>query len=164
MKMKFLWLLMAILPLFAGCKDEDNPVNGVDDLAFLQNRLAPSEGKVYGLVIDERRPDILYRPVKTVEDAQDEFYKLIPDGRNNKGVEIEKGENGRLFYQLTDAQGNYQGTISYAPVEFGCCAEVTLSPELLDATGYSCLRYVLEDLWPPQSGDFLEDILNKIKK
>lgn len=162
MKKDLLWLLMAILPLLAGCKDYDNPVNSVDDLAFMQNRLAPSDGKVYGVIIDERKPDILNRPVKTVADAQAEFYNLIPDGINNKGVT--KGENSQLIYELTDAQGKYQGTITYTPVEFGCCGEVTLSPELKTATGYSCIRYILEDLWPPQSGGLLEDLLNGIKK
>lgn len=164
MKKNFLWLFVAIFPLLAGCCNDvkDNLGDGVDDLAFMLNRLAPLDGKVYGVILDDRRPDILCRPVKSDDDALSEFYKLIPNGSNNKGVT--KGDNGQLSYQLTDAQGNKQGSITYSTAEYGYCGEVTLSPELMQATGYSSLRYIQEDMWPPQSGGFIKDLLNEIKK
>ena len=165
MKKDFLWLLLAIFPFITGCSNDENgnSEKGVDDLAYMLNLLAPtSDGKVYGVVIDERTPDIIGRPVKTVAEAQDEFYKLIPDGKDNKGLVKEEG--GLLSYQLTDANGKKQGSINFAPGEFDSCGEVSLSSELKAATGYSRIRYIQEDMWPPRSGGLLEDLLNGLKK
>ena len=121
MKKNFLWLLLAILPLFAGCSNDENgnSETGVDDLAYMLNRLAPtSDGKVYGVLIDERTPDIIGRPVKTVAEAQDEFYKLIPNGKDNKGIVKEEG--GLMTYQLT------RHTIPVFGKEFGEVLQIVI--------------------------------------
>lgn len=145
--------------------DEKNEAGGVDDLAYLQSRLAPADGLVYGVQVGTDGEEILSRPVATAQDALTEFYLLMPGGQKHEGLST--AADGTITCRLTDAAGRTQGTLTYKPsagVAVYYCAEVTLSAELYRATGISLLRYITTDRWPDPSSGFVKDILEQIKK
>ena len=154
------------LSMLTSCDDDEkNEAGGVDDLAYLQSRLAPAGEKVYGVQVGTDGEEILSRPVATALDALAEFYLLIPDGAKHEGLST--AADGTITCRLTDADGRPQGTLTYKPstsLTIYYCAEVTLSAELFRATGVSQLRYITTDRWPESSSGFVKDILEQIKK
>lgn len=161
-----LLLACSFLTMLSACSGDDEPTgNGVDDLAYLQQRIAAEGGKVYGFRIGTDASDIVSRPVSTQADAQSEFYKLIPDGAAHEGVTT--SADGSISCRLTAADGKPQGTISYQPSTSATlyyCAEVVFSSEVRATTGISRLRYILYDRWPEEGNGFLKDILDTIKQ
>jgi len=145
--------------------DDDSVGNGVDDLAYLQKRIANDGSLVYGVQLGTDTKDIVSRPVASKAEALDEFYKLIPGGSAHPG--LDNGKDGTITCQLTDANGKPQGSITYRPSQVTTiyyCAEVSFGAEVKSATGISCLRYILYDRWPEEGNGFLKDILEEIKK
>ena len=131
--------------------DDDEPAgNGIDDLAYLQKRIANEGSLVYGVQLGTDTKDIVSRPVATTASAQEEFDKLIAGGSAHQGLSTAK--NGTITYQPSQS-----ATVYY-------CAEVAFSPEVKSATGISCLRYVLIDRWPEDGNGFIKDILDHIKQ
>ena len=147
------------------CGGEDEPVvNKTDDLAYLKQRISPEGDLVYGVFLGENT-QVLCRPIQTEDDALKEFYMLLSDGSSNKELKTEA--DGTISCRLTDAEGHYQGTITFYKPEgtfTGYCAEVIFSGELTDATGLTRIRYILADMWPPTSIGFISDILERLKK
>lgn len=165
MTKKLLVLLLAICPFFAACGNDDNaePYTNMDDMAFLQARLAAEGNLVYGVTVGNDDSGILYRPVKDVAEAQAEFYKLVPTGKNHPG--ISNGDGGQMTCILTDAKGDVQGSITYQPrTTSSVCAEVSLSPQLSKAIRINQLRYIPYEDWPNEDNGFLKDIMEQIKK
>ena len=149
-----------------GSSDEDEAVgNGIDDLAYLQKRIANDGALVYGVKLGTDAEDVISRPVANIEEALAEFYKLLPGGPAHQGLST--ANDGTITCRLTDANGKSQGTIVYRPSQsetVDYCAEVSFGPEVKSATGISTLRYILYDRWPEDGNGFLKDILNGIKK
>lgn len=165
MTKKLFVLLLAICPFFAACGDDDNakPYTEVDDMAFLQARLAAEGDLVYGVTVGNDGSGILYRPVKDIAEAQAEFYKLVPTGKKHPGIST--GDDGQMTCTLTDAKGNVQGSITYQPrTTSSVCAEVSLSPQLSKTIRINQLRYIPYEDWPNEGNGFLKDILEQIKK
>ena len=167
MTKKILFLLLAICPLFVACGSDDNDetpkFTNVDDQAFLQTRLAAEGTLVYGVTIGDDPRDVIARPVESETAALDEFYKLLPTGKNHPGLSAGKG--GQVTCSLTDAKGNAQGTITYQPLTASSyCAEVLLSSALAKSTGVSKVNYVLYENWPVDGNGFLKDIMDQLKK
>lgn len=151
---------VAMTTLTACGGDDDEPK--VNDLAFLKQRISPEGDLVYGVNLGENT-DILYRPIDTEDDALQEFYKLLSDGSSHKGLKTEA--DGTISCRLTDADGQYQGTITFNIPQgtfTGYYAEVIFSDEVIAATGLTQIRYILADMWPPQG--FVTDILERLKK
>ena len=170
MKRKLLWMLAAILicglstTLLTACssdKDDESGGNGADDLAYLQKRVAAEGGLVYGVQVGTDPKDIVSRPVADQKAALEEFYKLIPGGRDHKG--LSSSSDGTITCRLTGADGKPQGAITYQATTAYYCAEVIFSPEAKAATGISRLRYIPIEDWPEESNGFLSDILDKLK-
>ena len=156
--------LVMIMLTACGDDDADSSGNGIDDLAYLQKRIAAEGALVYGVQVGTDGKDIVSRPVATADEAQAEFYKLIPGGATHQGITTSADY---ITCQLTAADGKSQGSISYRPstsetVHY--CAEVTFSQEVVAATGVSRLRYILYDRWPQDDNGFLRDILEGLKK
>lgn len=145
------------------CGDDESNVNKADDLAYLKQRISPEADLVYGVYLGENT-EVLNRPIQTEDEALKEFYKLLSGGSSHEGLKTEA--NGNISCRLTDANGNYQGTITFNKPqgEFtGYCAEVLFSKELTVATGLTRIRYILADMWPPGDTGFVTDILDKLK-
>ena len=154
---------LAMTTLTACGGDDDESVNKADDLAYLKLRISPEGDLVYGVYLGENT-EVLNRPIQTEDDALKEFYKLLSDGSSHKGLKTEA--NGNISCRLTDANGQYQGTITFNKpqgVFTGYCAEVIFSNELIAATGLTRIRYILADMWPPGDTGFVTDILDKLK-
>lgn len=171
MKKKLFLILLACglaMTTFMACSksDNDEPAgNGVDDLAFLQKRLASNRSLVYGVQLGTDPKDIVSRPVPTTDEALAEYYKLLSDGSAHKGLNT--ANDGAITCTLTDAKGQLQGTVTYRPSQSETtyyCAEVAFSTEVKAATGITRLRYILYDRWPEEGNGFLKDILENIKK
>ena len=181
MKKKLSWMLNAVYSLgvmflacgimtttMTGCgsSDDDEPTgNGIDDLAYLEKRIANESSLVYGVVLGTDTKDIVSRPVANTAEAQAEFYKLIPGGSSHQGLST--ASDGTITCRLTDKSGRSQGTITYRPSQSETvyyCAEVAFGSEVKAATGISCLRYILYDRWPEDGNGFLKDILDGLKK
>lgn len=167
----FMWgvMLLAcglVITTLTACGHDDEPAaNGIDDLAYLKQRIAADGSLVYGVQLGTDSKDIVSRPVADVAEAQDEFYKLLPGGSAHQGLSI--AADGTITCCLTTANGKPQGTITYRASQSETiyyCAEVTFSTEVRAATGISCLRYILYDRWPEEGNGFLKDILDGIKK
>jgi hypothetical protein len=150
-----------VMTTLTACSNDDETGNGVDDLAFLQKRIAKEGDLVYGVQVGDNTKDILSRPIQTEADGLNEFYKLIPDGKNHKG--LTSGNNGTISCKLTDAKGNYQGTIVYAPTSNYYSSAVTFGTEIVQATQITQLRYILYNRWPEEENGFLKDILDRLK-
>ena len=169
MKKKLFWMFFAcglVMATFTACGDDDeNSGNGIDDVVFLQKRIAADGSLVYGVQLGTDSKDVLSRPVATTDEAKAEFYKLLSGGSSHKGLSTDK--DGNITCRLTDADGKLQGTITYYPSQDETvyyCAEVVFSPEVIAVTGISCLRYILYDRWPEEGNGFVKGILDSIKK
>lgn len=171
MKKNFYWMIFAcglVMTTLMACSSSDNDEptgNGIDDLAWLQKRIAPEGTLVYGVQVGDNTKDIINRPVATTTEALAEFYKLMPGGSAHQGLKT--ASDGTITCSLTAADGKSQGTIVYRPSQSETiyyCAEVTFSSEVKSATGISCLRYIIYNRWPEKGNGFLKDILDIIKK
>ena len=170
MKKNLFWILFAcglVMTSLVACSSDDDEPTGIDDITYLQKRIAAEGSKVYGVQWYKENKDILNRPVETVADAQAEFFKLLSGGTNHKNLTYAK--DGSITCLLTAADGKSQGSITYRPSNdetIYYCAEVTFSTEVKSATGVSCLRYILIDRWPEDGNGkgFVKDILDAIKK
>ena len=155
-----------VMTTMCACGDDDETTgNGVDDLAFLQQRIAAEGDLVYGKQLGTDPADILNRPVATEEEALAEFYKLLPDGVAHKG--LSKQGDGTIRCRLTDKEGKQQGTVTFRPSQdetLYYCAEVAFSAEVKQATGISTVRFILYDRWPEEGNGFIKGILDSIKK
>lgn len=170
MKKKLFWMIFAcglVLTTIMACggSDNDEPVgNGVDDLAYLQKRIAADGSLVYGVQLGTDTRDILSRPVQTSDEARTEFYKLFPGGTAHQGLST--ANDGTITCRLTAADGKPQGTITFRLSQSETqyyCAEVSFCSEVKAATGISTLRYILYDRWPEEGNGFIKDILDSIK-
>lgn len=148
------------------CSSDEGPAgNGVDDLAYLKQRIAADGSLVYGIQLGTDSKDIMSRPVLTIGEAQEEFYKLLADGSAHPGLST--ATDGAITCTLTDKKGKQQGTVSFRKSQnetIYYCAEVTFSTEVKSATGISRLRYILHDRWPEDGNGFLKDIMENLKK
>ena len=156
---------LVMTALTACGSDDDEPTgNGIDDLAYLQKRIAADGELVYGVQLGTDTKDVMSRPVASASDAKAEFYKLLSGGNAHQGLST--GSDGSITCRLTDANGKSQGTVTYRQSQnetMYYCAEVVFSQELRAVTGISCLRYILYDRWPEEGNGFLKDILDSIK-
>lgn len=156
-----LCICIVAMTTLTACGDDEEPKK-VDDLAYLKQRISPEGDLVYGVYLGENT-EILNRPIQTEDDALTEFYKLLPDGKSHKRLKTEA--DGTISCQLTGADGQYQGTITFNKPQgtfTGYYAEVIFSDEVTAATDLTRIRYILADLWPPTG--FITDILDILKK
>ncbi|MBO5964448.1 MAG: hypothetical protein J6P96_00890, partial [Bacteroidaceae bacterium] len=128
----YLFMLMAItvMPL-TSCDKEDEPtpneenlhdptsdadqtpVTGFDALEWLQSNLAVIDEngnvarRIYGTPLDASQPSVLSVPVDNLEGAKATFLNWIAPGK--EATEVEGGYD----YNLTDADGNAQGSVSF---------------------------------------------------
>ncbi len=166
-------ILFCGLPILTACGSDDDDQRStsdvqystVDDLAFLQQRIANSGPLVYGVRLGTDTKDVVSRPVADAAEAQAEFYKLLSGGAAHPGLST--ADDGTMTCRLTDANGKAQGTVTYHPSKSETvyyCAEVSFSAEIKSATGISCIRYIFYNRWPEEGNGFVKDILDSIKK
>ena len=164
----YLFMLMAItmMPL-TSCDKEDEPtpneenlhdptsdadqtpVTGFDALEWLQSNLAVIDEngnvarRIYGTPLDASQPSVLSVPVDNLADAQATFLNWIAPGK--EATEVEGGYD----YNLTDADGNAQGSVSFRAVDGADGAMACMTAA--EGTGLklvSEVRFIDAGLWP----------------
>ena len=164
----YLFMLMAItvMPL-TSCDKEDEPtpneenlhdptsdadqtpVTGFDGLEWLQSNLAVIDEngnvarRIYGTPLDASQPSVLSVPVDNLEGAKATFLNWIAPGK--EATEVEGGYD----YNLTDADGNAQGSVSFRAVtnEDNVIARMTVAAGT-DLKQVSEVNFINNDVWP----------------
>ena len=164
----YLFMLMAItvMPL-TSCDKEDEPtpneenlhdptsdadqtpVTGFDALEWLQSNLAVIDEngnvarRIYGTPLDASQPSVLSVPVDNLEGAKATFLNWIAPGK--EATEVEGGYD----YNLTDADGNAQGSVSFRAVtdEDNVIARMTIAAGT-DLKQVSEVNFINNDVWP----------------
>ena len=132
----YLFMLMAItvMPL-TSCDKEEVPqpneelkhdpesdadqieVTSYDALDWLQGNIVVVDDsnvvirRIYGEPLDESQPTVLSVPVSGLADAEEIFLSWVAPGKEATKVD------GGYDYNLTDAKGNAQGSVSFRAVE-----------------------------------------------
>lgn len=173
MKKNWIYLLLSMavvaMPL-TSCDDDDEPINDpskvedphdptsdadqvavkvFDALEYLQGCLVVVDKNgevvrnVYGTVLDESQPTVISVPVADYAAAEATFLGWVAPGK--KATKVEGGYD----YQLTDAHGNAQGSVSFraATGEEGLVALMSVAPGT-DLKQVSEVRFIDSDSWP----------------
>ena len=165
----YLLLMMAIaaMPLMTSCENNEVPdveeeeqqnpsidgdrtkVKAFDALEWLQGSLVVVDDsgevvrRVYGKPLDDSRPTVISVPVIDSVAAEELFLSWVAPDKS-----ITKVEGGH-DYNLTDAKGNAQGSVSFRTVEgeAGVMARMTVA-EGTDLKQVSEVEFVDASLWP----------------
>ena len=173
MKKNWFYLIMSMvlvaMPL-TSCDDDDEPINDpskvedphdptsdadqvavkvFDALEYLQGCLVVVDKNgevvrnVYGTVLDESQPTVISVPVADYAAAEATFLGWVAPGK--KATKVEGGYD----YQLTDAHGNAQGSVSFraATGKDGLVALMSVAPGT-NLKQVSEVRFIDSDLWP----------------
>ncbi|MBR5563832.1 MAG: hypothetical protein IKW11_06365 [Bacteroidales bacterium] len=160
----YLFMLMAVaaMPL-TSCekdpqKDEEHDsksdsdlteVTAYNSLSWLQGALVVVNEKgeiirrVYGEPLDESQPDVLSAPVGSYATAEKIFLSWVAPGKTATKVD------GGYDYNLTDAEGKAQGSVSFRSVEDGgrVIARMTVA-EGTELAEVSEVNFIDSKLWP----------------
>ena len=162
----YLFMLMAVaaMPLTSCEKDPQKEEEGQHDpksdsdltevtaynsLSWLQGALVVVNEKgevvrrVYGEPLDESQPDVLSAPVASYATAEKIFLSWVAPGKTATKVD------GGYDYNLTDAEGKAQGSVSFRAVEDGgrVVARMTVA-EGTELAEVSEVNFVDSKLWP----------------
>ena len=161
----YLFMLMAVaaMPLTSCEKDpqkEDGQhdpksdsdlteVTAYNSLSWLQGALVVVNEKgevvrrVYGEPLDESQPDVLSAPVASYATAEKIFLSWVAPGKSATKVD------GGYDYNLTDAEGKAQGSVSFRAVEDGgrVIARMTVA-EGTELAEVSEVNFIDSKLWP----------------
>ena len=130
--------------------DEDQTaIAGYDALEYLQSCIVvvdkngDVERRVYGKPLDASQPTVISIPVKDLAMAEQIFLGWVAPEK-----EATKAEGG-YDYNLTDKDGNNQGSVSFRAVkdEAGVIAQMSVTAET-DLKQVSEVKFISADLWP----------------
>ena len=129
--------------------DDLTDIKGYNSLSWLQGNIAVVNKKgevirrIYGKPLDPSRPDVISAPVSGYDAAKDIFLSWAAPGKNATPVD------GGYIYDLTDAEGKSQGSVSFRAVDDqeGVVARMTVS-EGTNLKLISEFNFVNSDLWP----------------
>ena len=157
-------MAVAVMPLTSCNKDNDPQVDeqhdpesdsdqrqitAYDALSWLQGNIVVVDGKdeiirrILGKALDESQPDVISIPVVDYGEAEKIFLGWVaPD---KEAIKVDGGYD----YNLTDAEGNAQGSVSFRAVDGadGAVACMTVA----EGTGLklvSEVRFIDAGLWP----------------
>jgi hypothetical protein len=165
----FLSVALAVMPLTSCDNDDDElklpeeevdqhgpnynevqvPVTAYDALSWLQGSLVVVDEnnkvvrRVYGKPLDESQPTVISVPVADYIAAEETFLDWVaPD---KEATEVEGGYD----YNLTDAEGKYQGSVYFRSVEgeAGVVACMTVEPGT-DLKQITEVKFINSELWP----------------
>ena len=160
----FLLMALAVMPLTSCNKDpqedideQHNPesdsdqiqITAYDALSWLQGNIVVVDGngeiirRICGKPLDVSQPDIISVPVADYEEAEKIFLGWVaPD---KEAIKVDGGYD----YNLTDAEGKAQGSVSFRSVDGadGAVACMTVA-EGTDLKQVSEVRFIDADLWP----------------
>jgi hypothetical protein len=138
-------------------EDPHNPTSDADQVAvktfdaleYLQGCLVVVDKNgevvrnVYGSVLDKSQPTVISVPAIDYAAAEATFLGWVAPGK--KATKVEGGYD----YQLTDAKGNAQGSVSFraAKDEEGLVALMSVAPGT-DLKQVSEVRFIDSDSWP----------------
>lgn len=162
----YLFMLMAVaaMPLTSCEKDPQKEEEGQHDpksdsdlteitaynsLSWLQgalvvvNKNGEIVRRVYGEPLDESQPDVLSAPVGSYATAEKIFLSWVAPGKTATKVD------GGYDYNLTDAEGKAQGSVSFRAVEDGgrVIARMTVA-EGTELAEVSEVNFIDSKLWP----------------
>ena len=164
----YLFLLMAIVAMpLTSCDKDDEPkpnderqhdptsdddqvaITAYDALEWLQGCLVLVDEngeivrRVYGKPLDASQPTVISVPVKDYADAESTFLSWVATGKEATKVD------GGYDYNLTDRDGNPQGTVSFRAVEgeAGVIARMDIAPGT-DLKQVTEVKFIDADLWP----------------
>lgn len=171
MKRNWIFLIMsmviATMPLMSCDNDDDEntkpemgehdpeldtdqlAVTGYDGLDWLQSCIAVVDEngevirRIYGQALDESKPTVLSVSVNCFADAEKIFLSWVAPGKNPTKVD------GGYDYELTDAKGNAQGSVSLRAVEGenGVIARMSVA-EGTNLKQVSEVNFIDHELWP----------------
>ena len=161
----FLLMAIAVMPL-ASCDNNDDPqteenlhdpesdedqteVSAYDALEWLQGCLAVVDEngevvrRIYGEPLEASQPTVVSVPVANLADAEGIFLGWVAPGKEATKVD------GGYDYNLTDAGGQAQGSVSFRAVagEAGVLARMSVASGT-DLKQVSEVNFVDADLWP----------------
>ena len=161
----FFLMAIAVMPL-TSCDKENDPqpeeeqhdpksdsdlteVTAYNSLSWLQGALVVVNEKgeiirrVYGEPLDESQPDVLSAPVGSYATAEKIFLSWVAPGKTATKVD------GGYDYNLTDAEGKAQGSVSFRAVEDGgrVIARMTVA-EGTELAEVSEVNFIDSKLWP----------------
>ena len=162
----FLFMAFAVMPL-TSCDNDDDPkieekkehdpesdadqipLAGYDALEWLQgNIVVVGENnevvrRIYGEPLDESQPTVISVPVEDLNEAKETFLGWVAPEKSATEVE------GGYDYNLTDAEGKAQGSVSFRAVEGeeGVIARMSVA-EGTDLKLVSEVKFIDADLWP----------------
>ena len=167
----YLFMLMAVVAMpLTSCEKNNEPqaeeekqhdpnsdadqiaIVGFDGLDYLQGCLlvVDEEGqllrRVIGDSLDESQPTVISVPVADYAAAENLFLTWVAPGKADSDiVEHESGYD----YNLTDAEGNAQGSVSFNSVENedGVVARMTVN-ENTDLKQVTEVNFINSELWP----------------
>lgn len=169
MKTKFLYLIMAfalVMPFVSCDKDDDgykeieskhDPISDEDQteivafdaLEWLQSGIVVVNNnnevvrRVCGKPLDASQPTVISVPVKSLASAEEIFLGWVAPGKETVKVE------GGYDYNLTDADGNAQGSVSFRAVEGeqGVIARMSVA-EGTPLKLITEVNFIDYDMWP----------------
>lgn len=129
--------------------DDQTPITAYDGLSWLQGSLVVVNKnddvirRVYGLPLDQSQPDVISIPVANYAAAEKMFQSWVAPGKTTAQVV------GGYDYDLTDAEGKAQGSVSFRSVdgEGGVIARMTVA-EGTALKQISEVNFVDTALWP----------------
>ena len=129
--------------------EETRPVSAYDGLSWLQSNLVDVDdnnnviSRVYGKPLDPSQPTVISVPVNDFADAESTFLRWVAPGKEATKVD------GGYDYNLTDRDGNPQGTVSFSAVEgeAGVKARMDIAPGT-DLKQVTEVKFIDAELWP----------------
>jgi len=130
-------------------QEETRPVTAYDGLSWLQSNLVEVDDnnnvirRVYGKPLDPSQPTVISVPVNDFADADSTFLRWVAPGKETIKVD------GGYDYNLTDRDGNPQGTVSFYAVEgeAGVIARMDIAPGT-DLKQVTEVKFIDAELWP----------------
>ena len=130
-------------------QEETRPVTAYDGLSWLQSNLVEVDDnnnvirRVYGKPLDPSQPTVISVPVNDFADAESTFLRWVAPGKEATKVD------GGYDYNLTDRDGNPQGTVSFYAVEdeAGVIARMDIAPGT-DLKQVTEVKFIDAELWP----------------
>ena len=165
----FMLMVMAVAPLTSCEKNNEGPdeeqhdpasdedqraFSGYDALEWLQGSLvivnADNEvvRRIIGKPLDESKPTVISVPARNVADAEDIFLGWVVPGKEASKVD------GGYDYNLTDAEGKAQGSVSFRITdgEAGVLAHMSVA-DGTDLKQVSEVNFIKADLWPENADE-----------
>ena len=130
-------------------QEETRQVTAYDGLSWLQSNLVEVDDnnnvirRVYGKPLDPSQPTVISVPVNDFADAESTFLRWVAPGKEATKVD------GGYDYNLTDRDGNPQGTVSFRAVEgeAGVIARMDIAPGT-DLKQVTEVKFIDAELWP----------------